>query len=545
MFEDNKYNANSTPESNLSADNQVQAEPQTQAGSQVHAESQVEAESQTQASHMNAQETAASQPHADNSASATSGAAQSGYSAPHSGVHQGPDQNGAYRYSWTPKWERDQQTNQSNPTSGNQAFSGYNFQATPPKPTKKNGASRAVALVLCCALVGGGAGVGGAVLYNSLGGNSNATTIYQNSTQGTQVNVQQADGVKEMTLEEIYASYADSCVNITCQVTVQQGWQQYTGTSSGSGFILSADGYIVTNYHVIDGANAIKVTLNNGQEYDATLIGGEETNDVAVLKVKDVTGLKPVVLGDSDTLVVGQQVSTIGNALGALSFSQTSGHVSGVGRSVTMSDGTIINMIQTDCVINSGNSGGPLFDQYGRVVGITSAKYSNNGDSSSASIEGIGFAIPINDVIDMIQDFIQYGYVTGRPSMGITAVEVTEDYAKAFGWPSGVYVNGVNEGSCSQTAGLKQGDIITKLGDTAVTTVAELNAAKNQFKAGESTTLEVYRSGETITLNITFDEEQNNTQDSQSQQQDPAPQQTSSTQQGGGYFDPWDFYFGN
>lgn len=442
----------------------------------------------------------------------------------------GPNDDGAYRYSWTPNGENND--------------TGSNFHVNPaPKPPKKKGASRAVALVLCCALVGGGAGLGGAALYDRLGGgSSDGTTIYQNTTQGTQVNVQQADGVKEMTLEEIYASYADSCVNVTCQVTVQQGWQQYTGTSSGSGFILSEDGYIVTNYHVIDGANAIKVTLNNGEEYDATLIGGEETNDVAVLKMDGISGLKPVVLGDSDSLVVGQQVSTIGNALGTLSFSQTSGHVSGVGRSVTMSDGTIINMIQTDCVINSGNSGGPLFDKYGRVVGITSAKYSNNGDTSSASIEGIGFAIPINDVIDMIQDFIQYGYVTGRPSMGITAVEVTEDYAKAFGWPSGVYVNAVNEGSCSETAGLKQGDIITKLGDTAVTTVAELNAAKNQFKAGESTTLEVYRSGETLTLNITFDEEKNNTQNSQTQQ-DPAPQQTTSMQDG--YFDPWDYYFGH
>lgn len=436
---------------------------------------------------------------------------------------------GSYRYSWTPK--------------GESSNAGDFHMQSAPKAHNKGGAGRIVALVLCCALVGGGAGVGGAALYDRLGGGSNgSTTIYQNTTQGTQVNVQQADGVKEMTLEEIYASYADSCVNVTCQVVVQQGWQQYTGTSSGSGFILSEDGYIVTNYHVIDGANAIKVTLNNGQEYDATLIGGEETNDVAVLKIKDVSGLKPVVLGDSDTLVVGQQVSTIGNALGTLSFSQTSGNVSGVGRSVTMSDGTIINMIQTDCVINSGNSGGPLFDQYGRVVGITSAKYSNNGDTSSASIEGIGFAIPINDVIDMIQDFIQYGYVTGRPSMGITAVEVTEDYAKAFGWPAGVYVNAVNEGSCSETAGLHQGDIITKLGDTEVTTVAELNAAKNQFKAGESTTLEIYRAGETLTLNITFDEEQNNTQNTQTQQ-DPAPQQTSSSQQDG-YFDPWDFYFG-
>ena len=530
MFEDNKYTSNSNPD--------------------LGGEANAQAENQTQAHNVSSQEAADTQAHRDNGASAASSAAQGGYSAPHSGVNQGPDQNGAYRYSWTPKGERDQQASHSNPTSGSYGATGYNFQTAPSKPPKKKGAGRAVALLLCCALVGGGAGLGGAALYNKLDSDSNATTIYQNTTQGTQVNVQQADGLKEMSLEEIYASYADSCVNVTCQVVVQQGWQQYTGTTSGSGFILSEDGYIVTNYHIIGGANAIKVTLNNGQEYDATLIGGEETNDVAVLKINDISGLKPVVLGDSDSLVVGQEVSTIGNALGTLSFSQTSGHISGVGRSVTMSDGTIINMIQTDCVINSGNSGGPLFDQYGRVVGITSAKYSNNGDSSSASIEGIGFAIPINDVIDMIQDFIQYGYVTGRPSMGITAVEVTEDYAKAFGWPSGVYVNGVNEGSCSETAGLKQGDIITKLGDTAVTTVAEFNAAKNQFKAGESTTLEVYRAGETLTLNITFDEEKNNTQNSQDTQngqtqQDPAPQQTSSSQKGGSYFDPWDFYFGH
>lgn len=530
MFEDNKYTSNSNPD--------------------LGGEANAQAENQTQAHNVSSQEAADTQAHHDNGASAASSAAQVGYSAPHSGVNQGPDQNGAYRYSWTPKGERDQQASHSNPTSGSYGATGYNFQTAPSKPPKKKGAGRAVALLLCCALVGGGAGLGGAALYNKLDSDSNATTIYQNTIQGTQVNVQQADGLKEMSLEEIYASYADSCVNVTCQVVVQQGWQQYTGTTSGSGFILSEDGYIVTNYHIIGGANAIKVTLNNGQEYDATLIGGEETNDVAVLKINDISGLKPVVLGDSDSLVVGQEVSTIGNALGTLSFSQTSGHISGVGRSVTMSDGTIINMIQTDCVINSGNSGGPLFDQYGRVVGITSAKYSNNGDSSSASIEGIGFAIPINDVIDMIQDFIQYGYVTGRPSMGITAVEVTEDYAKAFGWPSGVYVNGVNEGSCSETAGLKQGDIITKLGDTAVTTVAEFNAAKNQFKAGESTTLEVYRAGETLTLNITFDEEKNNTQNSQDTQngqtqQDPAPQQTSSSQKGGSYFDPWDFYFGH
>ena len=374
-------------------------------------------------------------------------------------------------------------------------------------------AGKVAALVLCCALVGGGAGAGGAAIYSAAsggnGGSNTVSTIYQNKTPTTTVSVSTADGIKEMSLSEIYASYADSCVCVNVTATVQQGFYQYEASGAGSGFIISEDGYIVTNYHVIDGANSIKVTLNNGESYDATLIGGEELNDVAVLKVNGVTGLKPVVLGDSDSLVVGETVSTIGNALGSYSFSQTSGTVSATGRSVTMSDGTVMNMIQTDCTINNGNSGGPLFDQYGRVVGITSAKLSNNGSTSSseATIEGMGFAIPINDVIDIITDYMQYGYVTGRPSMGITVASITEQYQSTFGWPAGVYVNSVESGSCAEAAGLKQGDIITKLGDTEVTSVSELSSAKNQFKAGESTTLTIYRSGEYLTVNITFDEQ--------------------------------------
>jgi serine protease Do len=244
-----------------------------------------------------------------------------------------------------------------------------------------------------------------------------------------------------------------------------------------------------------------------------------------------------VVLGDSDQLVVGETVSTIGNALGAYSYSQTSGSVSATGRSVTMSDGTVMNMIQTDCTINSGNSGGPLFDQYGRVVGITSAKLSSGSDTSVATIEGMGFAIPLNDVIDIITDYMQYGYVTGRPYMGITVRTVETDYQQAFGWPAGVYVNTVEDGSCAQSAGLKVGDIITKVGDTEVTSMAELSSAKNTYKAGETTTLTVYRSGETITLTITFDEQVNNTQTSTSDSstsngdsstQDPNAQETAS-----------------
>lgn len=387
--------------------------------------------------------------------------------------------------------------------------------STPPakKPRKKHPALRVIALILCCTLVGGGAGVGGAYLYNTLNPPRNTTIIREDRTPVNPVNTSAPDNSGErtdgaMSLTELYNSWANSCVVITSQVSYTSntwyGPMTRQGVSAGSGFIISDNGYIVTNYHVIDGAQAIKVTLFDGTEYDATYVGGEQANDVAVLKV-DASGLKPVVLGDSDTLQVGEQVCTIGNALGALSFSQTSGNVSGLGRSVTYSDGTVINMIQTDCTINSGNSGGPLFDSRGRVVGITSAKYSNNGDSGDASIEHIGFAIPINDVKNVITDIMRNGYVI-RPYMGIlNPATVSDDNIQVFGWPHGVYVNNVEDGSCAETAGIRRGDIITKLGDTEITSVAELTAAKNRFSPGDTTTVEVYRAGDKVTLTITFD----------------------------------------
>ena len=408
---------------------------------------------------------------------------------------------------------------------------------------KKSGAGKVVALVLCCALVGGGAGVGGAAAYSALAGEPKGeTTIYRNEVDPTAVTIKQADGLIPMSLSEISAAYTDSCVCISVTAVTQQGWYQYESAGAGSGFIISEDGYIVTNYHVIDGATSIKVTLNNGDTYDAKLVGGEELNDVAVLKIDGVSGLKPVVLGDSGDLVVGEQVCTIGNALGTLSFSQTSGHVSSTGRSITMSDGTVMNnMIQTDCTINSGNSGGPLFDSYGRVVGITSAKLSNNGQSSQATIEGIGFAIPINDVIGIITDYMQYGYVTGRPYMGILEPRNISDYAQTFGWPIGVYVTGIDEDSCAQKAGLKPGDIITKIDDTEITDVNQMISVKNGYRAGDTVTLEVYRSGETITLSLTFDEQSNATTQGSSGNQgqvipnNPAPQPTASGNNPGQY----------
>ena len=392
--------------------------------------------------------------------------------------------------------------------------------APQPKPKKKRGVLRAIALVLCCTLAGGGAGVGGAALYlhmNPPAAGSNTIIHENNSVPTSPVHVKQADGLTPMSLTEIYEAYAETSVVITAQTpystSTWYGPASGVQTSAGSGFVISDNGYIVTNYHVIDGAQTITVTMFDGTEYKADYVGGEKDNDIAVLKI-DATGLKTVVLGDSDTLQVGQTVCTIGNALGSLSFSQTSGAVSGVGRAVTYSDGTVINMIQTDCTINSGNSGGPLFDSYGRVVGITSAKYSNNNDSSGqAAIENIGFAIPINDVKGMITDIMENGYVI-RPYMGITVAPISGDNAQIFGWPNGVYVNSVEDGSCAQAAGIRRGDIITSLGGTEVDSTAELTAAKNRFKPGDTAEVTVYRAGEYFTLTITFDSSGDPTQDS-------------------------------
>ena len=456
----------------------------------------------------------------------------------------GFDNNGVYHFNYSAQpsdpWEQPQQS-----------------PAAPPQPPrkKKSGAGKVVALVLCCALVGGGAGVGGAAAYSALAGEPKGeTTIYRNEVDPTAVTIKQADGLTPMSLSEISAAYTDSCVCISVTAVTQQGWYQYESAGAGSGFIISEDGYIVTNYHVIDGATSIKVTLNNGDTYDAKLVGGEELNDVAVLKIDGVSGLRPVVLGDSEDLVVGETVCTIGNALGTLSFSQTSGQVSSTGRSITMSDGTVMNnMIQTECTINSGNSGGPLFDSYGRVVGITSAKLSNNGQSSQAAIEGIGFAIPINDVIGIVTDFMEYGYITGRPYMGITVQDVTESDTQRFGFPAGAVVTSVEEGSCAEVAGLKQGDVITKMDDTEITGMNQMVSVKNRYKAGQTVTLEVFRFGENLTLTLEFDEQENNTQD---QPQDPAPQQTAGGNYGGQYpyggdggdefFNsfPWNRFFG-
>ena len=210
-------------------------------------------------------------------------------------------------------------------------------------------------------------------------------------------------------------------------------------------------------------------------------------------------------IGDSSKLAVGDEVAAIGNPLGQLTFSLTVGYVSALDRSIN-TDGTPINMLQTDAAINSGNSGGPLFDMSGRVVGITTAKASSSGYSSGASVEGIGFAIPINDVVDIINDLREHGYVTGEAYLGVSLRELDADTVKSYSLPMGVFVESVSEGSCAEKAGVRKGDIITALDGDAVESYNELSLALRRRRAGQDVEMTVYREGDMMTLQGVLDE---------------------------------------
>ncbi|MBE6111388.1 MAG: trypsin-like serine protease, partial [Erysipelotrichaceae bacterium] len=306
-------------------------------------------------------------------------------------------------------------------------------------------------------------------------------------------------GDKQLTPTEVYEAYVGSTVGISNEGTFTNLFGQVSETAStGSGFIITSDGYIVTNYHVIENAVKLTVTLNNEEQYEAAIIGYDSSNDIALIKI-DAADLRPVSIGDSDELRVGETVCAIGNPLGELTNTLTIGGVSALDREVN-TDGTPINMMQTDCAINSGNSGGPLFDMNGNVIGITTAKY--YGDA----IEGIGFAIPINDAMRIVADLKEYGYVKGQPYMGVTVMDMNTSTAQLYKLPVGVYVNSVDPGSGAEIAGMQEGDIILALGEYEVVTMSDLMGVLKNFAAGDTTTILIYRTGEELLLTITFDE---------------------------------------
>ena len=424
-------------------------------------------------------------------------------------------------------------------------------EAPKKKPTPFT--KRAIALVLACAVVGAGAGVGGAAIYQNV--TRPDTVVYQGERPTVDVDtVANSNNGQPMTAEQLYAANLASCVGITVSTTsVNIFGQTTTSAASGSGFVLTADGYIVTNYHVIedavdDSSVSIEVSFANGDRYTATLVGGEQDNDVAVLKI-DATGLQPVTLGDSDQLVVGETVYTIGNPLGELTYSLTDGLVSALDRLITTSstnqttgqkETTTLNVLQTNCDINPGNSGGPLCDSYGNVVGIVTAKYTST--SSGVSAEGLGFALPINDVKEIISDLIEHGYVTGKPYLGIQVQDVSSE-AQRYGVSAGAAVLYVADGSCAQEAGLQVNDIIVSIDDTAIDSSSALTAAlSSNYKAGDTVTLTVIRNQQQVQLSVTLDE-QNEQTESANQIQDQSNQNQQNNNYQGGYNWPFGGFY--
>ena len=361
---------------------------------------------------------------------------------------------------------------------------------------KKTTVLVAVGLVLALLM-----GILGSAIGNSLFGKG-STTIYEGQRESSVIDVAKVDTGKLMTPAEVYAANVNSTVGITTSVTTNFWGFQTTSAASGSGFILTGDGYVLTNYHVIESSNSISVTLYDGKSYDAVLIGYDESSDIAVLKI-DAEGLTPVVLGDSDNLNVGDSVVAIGNPLGELTFSLTSGAVSALNREITLSNSVTMNLIQTDCAINSGNSGGALFNLYGEVIGITNAKYSGSG--SGASIDNIGFAIPINHVRGIVESIIENGYVA-KPYIGVAVSDVSEETV-SYGLPAGAAVRAVSEDSPAEKAGLQVNDIITAVNGKEISGRTGLSEAVSAASVGDTLTLTVYRQGNTISVDVTVGEQ--------------------------------------
>ena len=283
------------------------------------------------------------------------------------------------------------------------------------------------------------------------------------------------------------------------------GTQEYTETAAGSGVIISEDGYVLTNNHVISGADKITVYVNPGdgsdeQTYEATLVGSSESNDIAVLKI-DATGLNAATFGDSDQIEVGELAVAIGNPMGQVHGSVTAGIISAVEQELTIDDVTI-NAIQTDAAINPGNSGGALFDSYGNVIGIVYAK------SSSVSIEGIGYAIPVNNIKDLVAqmindpDSVKDQTKGSQIMLGITIRDITEDMSKQYSMPVGVYITEVSSMSAAERAGLQKGDIITEFAGETVTSADDLNAIKAKQTSGDTVSVKIDRNGKEMTLDL-------------------------------------------
>ena len=419
--------------------------------------------------------------------------------------------------------ERDPGYRDANYTSQSDTGASANFyspatQRKEKKPKKQRRgmpAAAIVALCLVCALVGGG--VGGVIVNGAAGGSGDTTPPITQTTAPTANGSGVSNNTGEtMTAGDIYYNLAlKQVVGVSSTITGTNVWgMQVQGSVSGTGFVISEDGYILTNYHVVEEAystgSAINVMFSSESGYDTTeytaeVIGFDRNNDVAVIKI-DATGLTAATLGSSDDLRVGDTVYAVGNPLGELTYSMTPGIVSATDRVITTDEGTA-NMFQISAAVNEGNSGGPVYNAYGQVVGIVTAK--PNTSSSGTSTEGIGFAIPVDDAVRIADEVINGGHQVGsndNPAyLGITAQDVDTMAQQYYNMPMGAYVLSVTDGSAADNAGILVGDIITQVDGYDVQSRDDLAQELTFHSAGETCEVVVYRSGEYQTLTVTFD----------------------------------------
>ena len=428
------------------------------------------------------------------------------------------------------------------------------YQPAPMKPAKKkSGSGKIVAMALCFSLLGGALGTGGTylALHNSNSSSSAVTTETKAQTEKEPVmatakednttaeskieNYNQAASEKtKLTAAEVYNNNVNSTVGITTSITTNYLGYKTASAASGSGFIISKDGYIVTNHHVIEDANKITVTLYDGKAYEAELIGSDASSDIAVLKI-DANDLKPVTIGSSTSLVVGEEVTAIGNPLGELTFSLTKGVVSALDRTVTI-ENKVMTLIQTDTAINSGNSGGALFNMYGEVVGVTNARCTTTG--SGYSVDNIGFAIPIDSVKSLINNLVDNGYAA-KSYIGIGAVDASLDDSQDE-VTEGALIKKVTEDSPAEQAGLKVDDIVTEVNGKKVKSAGELTSYVKSSAAGDVLNLKVYRDGSYIEVKVTVIEKKVDETEDENNDQKQSYKQYDDKQNRGGSTYPFD-----
>ena len=375
----------------------------------------------------------------------------------------------------------------------------------PPKKRRKHSGGRiarsAVALVLAAAM-----GFAGGFVGARVGNAGNKVVIQQVERTDSSAASGTAVSSSGMTTSQVSEMVSPSVVVITTEQVVYSQWSWYgqnqVESGAGSGVIISSDGYILTCAHVVSGASQITVTIGD-TDYTATVVGEDDTSDVAVLKI-DATGLTPATVGDSDSLSVGDSVLAVGNPLGELGGTVTSGIVSALNRSVTIqgtSSTNTMSLIQMDASVSPGNSGGGLFNMNGELIGLVNAK------SSSSDAEGLGFAIPINDAIQVAQDLLENGYVSGRPYMGITYIAVTDAQTAQLNVNAyGVYVVDVVQGGPADKAGLKAGDRIVSIDGTEIAQKDDLGTLMQQHTAGDTLSITVARDGQMQTVSLTLGE---------------------------------------